>query len=277
MENEIWKAIDGYDGLYEVSNLGRFRRKTKTDYSYIRPQRHYRRMRITFTYQKKVVNLNFALLVAKAFIPNPDNKEIVEYIDGNPDNNRADNLKWSELSNAELIGKTVSEGKRKPNEYYIKDNLAYVGFTGTDAIMICDKDDWEKQKHITWFVAGGYVRARHEGKTLQIHRCIMDAPKGMEVDHINHNPLDNRRSNLRIVTHIVNMANRGRQSNNKTGTNGVYWNKRIKRFYCQINVNGKRKHLGCYKTYEEARSARIRAEYLYLIPFIEEATVNCEI
>lgn len=277
MENEIWKAIDGYDGLFEVSNLGRFRRKTDTDYSYIKPQRSYRRMRVNFHYNKTMVNLNFALLVAKAFIPNPDNREVVEYIDGNPDNNRADNLAWSELSNEALIGKNISTGKRKPNKYSIKDGIAYVRFVGSDEVMLCDVEDWEKQKNITWFIGGGYVKARHKGKTLQIHRLIMQAPDGMEVDHINHNPLDNRRSNLRVVSHIVNMANRGRQSNNKSGTNGVYWNKRIKRFYCQINVNGKRKYLGCYKTYEEAKSARIRAEYLYLIPFIEGATAGNEV
>ncbi len=159
---------------------------------------------------------------------------------------------------------------RKPNDYFIKKGVAYVKFRNTDRVMMCDAEDWNNQKHITWFIDGGYVKARNKGKSLKFHRVIMNPPSKMEVDHINHNPLDNRRSNLRIVTHAVNMANRGRQTNNKSGINGVYWNERAKRHYAQINVNGKRKSLGSYETFEEAKAARIRAEYLYLYPFIEE-------
>lgn len=73
------------------------------------------------------------------------------------------------------------------------------------------------------------------------------------------------------------MANRGRQSNNKTGMNGVFYMKSNGRYYAQINVNGKRMYLGCYKDIEDAKAARIRAEYLYLIPFIEEGTATNEV
>ena len=167
--------------------------------------------------------------------------------------------------------------KRKPNEYCVRNDVAYVSLKCSDKIMLCDAEDWETLKETTWFYDSGYVKARKKGKSLKIHRVIMNAPDGMEVDHINHNPLDNRRENLRIVSHVVNMANRGRQTNNKTGVNGVYWNPRVKRFYAQINVNGKRKYLGCYKEFEDAKAARIRAEYIYLMPFIEEGTAINEI
>ena len=164
--------------------------------------------------------------------------------------------------------------KRKPNEYYVENDVAHVKLKHTDNEMLCDATDWDRLREITWFYDGGYAKARHRGKTLKIHRYIMNPPADMEVDHINHNPLDNRRENLRIVSHVVNMANRGRQSNNKTGTNGVYFNKRLKRYYAQINVNGQRKHLGCFKTLEEAVKVRLEAEEKYLKPFIEQGTVK---
>lgn len=72
-----------------------------------------------------------------------------------------------------------------------------------------------------------------------------------EIDHINRNKLDNRKSNLRICNRSINMQNRGVNKNNTSGYKGIYINKSGKYVaHCQINKT--RKSLGAYKTLEEA-------------------------
>jgi len=89
---EIWKNITGYEGLYQVSNLGRVRSLRKNIimsfsdsnvYSHINLSKHGKRR--TFLAHR---------LVALAFIPNPDNKPCIDHIDGNPTNNHVSNLRW---------------------------------------------------------------------------------------------------------------------------------------------------------------------------------------
>lgn len=104
-----------------------------------------------------------------------------------------------------------------------------------------------------------YVRIKPHKKFL--HRAIMNAPKGMVVDHIDRNPLNNRRSNLRVVSIQENLRNQKRP-NNKTGYTGVaiaYGGK----YSAQIKVNYKKIHLGIFNTIEEAYQARLKAEKKY--------------
>jgi len=92
----------------------------------------------------------------------------------------------------------------------------------------------------------------------------------MHVDHINGNPLDNRKSNLRICTHAENSNNTGPRKNNTSGYKGVYWAKRNKRWLAQITHNGKQVYIGHYKDKEEAARAydakakEFQGEFAYL-------------
>lgn len=73
-------------------------------------------------------------------------------------------------------------------------------------ITIVDNDDYQFLKTYRWYISGvGYVG---NPKLGLIHRYIMNCPKGLQVHHVNHNPLDNRRRNLNICTHAENMRNR---------------------------------------------------------------------
>ena len=92
-----------------------------------------------------------------------------------------------------------------------------------------------------------------------MHRIIMNAPKGMFVDHINHNCLDNRKSNLRIVTPRQNSMNRKPKSKH----HGVTWHRQIHKWRVQISVDGKKTGLGCYADIDDAIEARKRAEIKY--------------
>ena len=120
-----------------------------------------------------------------------------------------------------------------------------------------------------WYVRNG-VKIQRRRFALFVHRLIMDAPKGMHVDHINGNPLDNRKSNLRICTHAENSNNTGPRKNNTSGYKGVYWAKRNKRWLAQITHNGKQVYIGHYKDKEEAARAydakakEFQGEFAYL-------------
>ena len=97
---EIWKDIDGYEGLYQVSNLGRIKVLAHTF------KRYSSERILDFSkYDHKYISVNLYdgnkchivslhSLVAQAFIPNPDNLPMINHKDENPSNNRADNLEW---------------------------------------------------------------------------------------------------------------------------------------------------------------------------------------
>lgn len=87
------------------------------------------------------------------------------------------------------------------------------------------------------------------------HRWIVGADRGDEVDHINGDKLDNRRVNLRLVTHSQNICNRPTQSNNTSGYRGVYWHRKLEKWGAQIKVDGRQNYLGVHLTLEDAARA----------------------
>lgn len=96
-----------------------------------------------------------------------------------------------------------------------------------------------------------------------LHRFIMNCPDDMVIDHINRNPLDNRRENLRICTQQQNTMNSSTRCDNTSGIPGVFWYKSRNKWMAYITINGKRKHLGYFKTKEGAVEARRQAEIEY--------------
>lgn len=90
---EIWKDIDGYDGYYQVSNIGNVRNAVR---SKLLKQQKSRNgyLTVSLTKSNKLTTYRVHRLVASAFIPNPDNKPSVNHIDCDPLNNKAENLEW---------------------------------------------------------------------------------------------------------------------------------------------------------------------------------------
>lgn len=117
---------------------------------------------------------------------------------------------------------------------------------------IVDIQDFEYLIQQKWHLSSnGYacgITSRKKGKQqyIRMHRLILNAPKNVQVDHINGNKLDNRRSNLRLCSKTENTRNRKIQYNNKAGYKGVHWHKSAKKWKAQISVNGKVTHLGLF-------------------------------
>lgn len=91
---EIWKDVKGYEGLYQVSNHGRVK---SLNYNHTKKEK----VLVPLKHQNGYlfVNINgkqqsIHRLIAKTFIPNQKNKNQVNHIDGNKENNRIDNLEW---------------------------------------------------------------------------------------------------------------------------------------------------------------------------------------
>lgn len=126
---------------------------------------------------------------------------------------------------------------------------------------LIDLEDVDKVKDIRWgLITLNYVR---NAKIGLLHRFIMNCPDDMMVDHINHNPLDNRKSNLRVVTNQQNSMNKGLQSNNTSGYPGVYWSKTENKWYARIKINGENICLGYYINKEDAIESKKQAEIKY--------------
>lgn len=118
---------------------------------------------------------------------------------------------------------------------------------------LVDDNDYEELNQYNWHYAkqkdiGGYaVRTIYLGggrknakcRSIMMHRVIMAPPKGLFIDHINHDKLDNRRSNLRICTRAQNGANQNIRKNNKSGYKGVYWDKRRNTWIAQTSHDGR--------------------------------------
>jgi HNH endonuclease/AP2 domain len=103
----------------------------------------------------------------------------------------------------------------------------------------------------------GYIHIKLDGKTYKAHRLSWLYVYGKfpekGLDHINEVKDDNRIVNLRLATDQENMQNiSSPRINNKSGYYGVSWNKKTNKWVAQIQINGKKKCLGFFKTIEEA-------------------------
>lgn len=118
---EIWKDIKGYEGLYQVSNLGRVKSSNYGRMGYekiLKPNINRKGYHLIGLHLKgKVSCAKIHRLVAIAFIPNPNNYPQVNHIDGNPGNNSITNLEWCDnrynTNHAYKIGLHIPTGKHR--------------------------------------------------------------------------------------------------------------------------------------------------------------------
>ena len=128
----------------------------------------------------------------------------------------------------------------------------------SDKVAIVDDEDYDRVMGAISLRAKWYAHspptskkyyAMNGSRDILIHRVVMNAPKGMDVDHINGDPLDNRKENLRICTRSENCRNKKVRCDSKSGYKGVEI-KSSGRFQAYIGYPHQR--LGTYDTPEEA-------------------------
>ena len=96
-----------------------------------------------------------------------------------------------------------------------------------------------------------------------LHRYLTNCPENMVVDHINHNGLDNRRSNLRVCKYQDNARNQIVGKRNTSGYIGISWCNKMKKWKVTIQIKRKSLHGGYFSDIEEAKQARKDLEQKY--------------
>lgn len=169
------------------------------------------------------------------------------------------------------------------NEYIIKDDIAifdlYDGITSEKVDeFIIDKEDIEKIKYHKWRFSHSHVvtglPAKKTGRELSWVILGLDnrdeKNKNIVIDHIDGNPKNNRKNNLRICSQSKNVLNKKFMSNNTSGFIGVSYRKDRDRYDPEIRLQNIRCHLGYTKTLEEAVYKRYIAEQLLFKNFANQ-------
>jgi hypothetical protein len=155
-------------------------------------------------------------------------------------------------------------------------------FLSKCAVALVDDSDFEAVGKYKWTLSGsGYACREYSDngimKRVYLHRTLLSCPDSHEVDHINGNPLDNRRCNLRLATHQENQCNQYKQkSDTSSRYKGVYFDRFNQKWRAQNTYKGTTRTLGRFSTEQEAALAYNKAakhyfgEYAKLNDFMEE-------
>ena len=164
----------------------------------------------------------------------------------------------------ESISETGKNGK-KTNRVEVDGAITRIYFFNTDNYTIIDTVDYPLVCDFCWHeTVQGYANttSTHK-KDITISRLLLQPDATMDVDHKDHQPLNNRRSNLRECTHAENERNRSLRIDNKSGCSGVHYRKDEDRYCVNIGLNGKDISLGRFKDKQDAINARHEAEIKY--------------
>ena len=192
MEEEVWKPIKDYEGLYEISNLGRVRnlnykgsgkgkilKNTKDSKGYLI-------VGLTKNGKRKLFKIH--RLVAEAFIPNPENKPCIDHINTIKNDNRVENLRW--VTNEENNNNPLTKKKRNENYANFKgENHPMYGRTGENHPMYGKHHSEETRKkmsknHANFKGENHPFYGKHH--TEETKRKMSEAKKGKYCGEKNH-------------------------------------------------------------------------------------------
>lgn len=161
------------------------------------------------------------------------------------------------LKHGRILERTMFD----PNEFIFKDNICYIQLYNQEgdkvAQALVDVGDYYLAEDHKWglCISRGlkYVGSRINGEYICLHQFLLETRNG--ADHRNGNPLDNRRSNLRVCSQADNTLNRGFNKNNKSGYKGVIFYSKTNKWRARIGYRGIKRHIGYYDTPKEAAIA----------------------
>jgi hypothetical protein len=130
-------------------------------------------------------------------------------------------------------------------------------------VAMVDDADFEHLSKFKWyFHPAGYAardiwnsQSHRKLKTVLMHREIMAAPAGMDIDHADDNGCDNQRHNLRIATRAENMWNREKRPNTSSVYKGVYWDSGDRKWIARITKHGVKTVIGYFDNERHAAMA----------------------
>ena len=154
---EIWKDIEGYEGLYQISNLGRVKSLERTITVGLRRKVRKKEKIMKFTIRSGYYNLvlrkngkrkskQVHRLVADAFIPKVEGKNIVNHINFNRKDNRAENLEW--CTQAENVKHSIYNMKKRKKTTYSNTNEKYISYRKTNKTyrITIDRKEYKSKK-----------------------------------------------------------------------------------------------------------------------------------
>ena len=168
----------------------------------------------------------------------------------------------------ELAKTVIPKSNWKTNKIIESDECILIKSSNTEDYFIIDSEDYDKVKNYCWCNSHGYAVSTIRGeknKFVGMHRIIMNCGENenlLVVDHINHNTLDNRKSNLRIATDMQNNWNSIRNHNS-----GIQYNSILEKWNVTIKYNLQDINLGLFDSYNEALDIRDKAEKVFFEEF----------
>lgn len=172
---------------------------------------------------------------------------------------------------------TIARSKFDPNEFRFLDNNIVEFDTyktpsfEVDKTYIIDAEDYPLVSKYKWRTdINGYACSGYN--SLRLHRLLLNCPSGQQVDHINLNIYDNRKSNLRICNNSLNSTNR--IGYNQLKVKGVQYHSHRNTYSAYIRVLDKQYHSQTYKTIEEAAFARYILEQMFVKDYIVQHNIE---
>lgn len=173
------------------------------------------------------------------------------------------------------------------NRYEIRGDIAivFVKYKNViyETVIDINKLEEVKKHPNTWYAnknTGGqmYVNGALYAprKQIKLHRLITNAENGYDVDHINHDTLDNRVENLRVVTRSGNIQNINVRKDSNSGIQNVTWNKKREKWLVRIRKDGKCLFQEWYSDIEEAKKAAALARHKYLPYSLERRSLESD-
>jgi hypothetical protein len=126
--------------------------------------------------------------------------------------------------------------------------------------FIIDSEDLDRVLQFWWGIywPEGYNDwhiMRRSPNHIYLWRFLLEPPDNMEIDHINHDRLDNRKQNLRLATKSQNHMNRRKRNGTTSEYKGVYWSKHVKKWRAYGSLNQIRTYLGYFNSELDAAKA----------------------